>query len=304
MEFKSLESLWKRLVTPNKVGSDNINWNQEMESLYALGIGMEETLGYLYSKQPNLDEFKHWLNLNRKDLSLPDTSNLPDVLLKDDIEFWKENGYLVIKNAVPRLDAEATQKAIWQFLGMDENNPQSWYKPHEELRGLMLTFTHHSTLQKNRQSARIKKAFEQLYNSTNIYQRVDKVSFNPPITNRFNFAGDNLHWDVSLKQPIQYGLQGLLYLTDCGISDGAFNCVPGFHTKIKEWINQLPPGANPRGLAPQILKPVSVPGNAGDFVVWHQALPHCATPNKGNYPRMVQYLTYLPVGYKDEKVWI
>jgi ectoine hydroxylase-related dioxygenase (phytanoyl-CoA dioxygenase family) len=41
-------------------------------------------------------------------------------------------------------------------------------------------------------------------------------------------------------------------------------------------------------------------GNAGDFVIWHQALPHCATPNTSNLPRMVQYLTYLPIENQDE----
>ena len=303
MEFKSLEQFWKRTVKPAEALTENTGWNLEMETLYALGIGMEETLRYLYNKQPPFEEFTAWLTINRKDLKLPDTSSMPEVLLKEDLDFWDENGYVVIKNAIPREDAVVTQKAIWEFLGMDETNPQTWYKTHEEQKGLMLTFTQHPCLSKNRQSLRIKKAYEQLYNSLDIYQRIDKVSFNPPVTSNYSFKGDKLHWDVSLKQPIQYGLQGLLYLTDCGVNDGAFNCVPGFHKKIEEWVTQLPPGTNPRGLT-QTLTPVAVPGNAGDFVVWHQALPHCATPNQGTYPRMVQYLTYLPKGYKDKKEWI
>ena len=303
MEFKSLEQFWKRTVRPDKALTENTSWNQEMETLYALGIGMEETLRYLYNNQPPFEEFTAWLTINRKDLKLPDTSSMPEVLLKEDLDFWDENGYVVIKNAIPREDAVVTQKAIWEFLGMDETNPQTWYKTHEEQKGLMLTFTQHPCLSKNRESLRIKKAYEQLYNSLDIYQRIDKVSFNPPVTSNYSFKGDKLHWDVSLKQPIQYGLQGLLYLTDCGVNDGAFNCVPGFHKKIEEWVNQLPPGTNPRGIT-QALTPVAVPGNAGDFVVWHQALPHCATPNQGTYPRMVQYLTYLPKGYKDETEWV
>lgn len=60
---------------------------------------------------------------------------------------------------------------------------------------------------------------------------------------------------------------------------------------------------NPRELAPHILKAIPITGNAGDFVIWHQALPHCATPNKGKTPRMVQYFTYLPLILAEEREW-
>jgi ectoine hydroxylase-related dioxygenase (phytanoyl-CoA dioxygenase family) len=168
----------------------------------------------------------------------------------------------------------------------------------------MLNLINHPHLDRNRQSPKIKKAYEQLYNSTNIYKRIDKVSFNPPETPDFRFAGDGLHWDVSLQQPIPMGLQGLLYLTDCAPGDGAFHCVPGFHNSIEQWLSQLTPEQNPRGIVKQALQAVAVPGNAGDFVIWHQALPHCATPNHGATPRIVQYLTYWPVDYVEQKEWI
>ena len=53
-----------------------------------------------------------------------------------------------------------------------------------------------------------------------------------------------------------------------------------------------------------MLKPEPVPGNAGDFVIWHQALPHCATPNHGQTPRMVQYLTFVPEAPEAPREWI
>ena len=52
------------------------------------------------------------------------------------------------------------------------------------------------------------------------------------------------------------------------------------------------------------LRPVPVEGMAGDFIIWHQALPHCATPNRGPAPRMVQYLTCLPDHRQDQNVWL
>ncbi|HVK94998.1 MAG TPA: phytanoyl-CoA dioxygenase family protein, partial [Noviherbaspirillum sp.] len=59
----------------------------------------------------------------------------------------------------------------------------------------------------------------------------------------------------------------------------------------------------PRQLAPQRLKATPVPAKAGDFIIWHQALPHCATPNYGKFPRMVQYLSYLPDVVEEPKEW-
>ncbi|MCC6373124.1 MAG: phytanoyl-CoA dioxygenase family protein [Bacteroidia bacterium] len=305
MPFSILKNLWERSTESGKPSSThNHSWNKEMETLYAMGIGMEETLRFLFEKQPDFETFQNWINARRLDLKPIDTSTIPDVLSSKDLEFWNTNGYIVIKNAVAIEDCVNTQNAIWHFLNMDADDSNTWYKGHEEKRGLMLTFVNHPTLYKNRQSPKIKKAYEQIYNSTHIFQRIDKVSFNPPEQNGHRFLGDALHWDVSLKQPIAFGLQGLLYLTDCEANAGAFHCVPGFHNNIERWLKTLPPNSNPRGLAPQLLKPVAVPGKAGDFVIWHQALPHCATPNKGIKPRMVQYLTYLPQGYTDEKEWL
>lgn len=168
----------------------------------------------------------------------------------------------------------------------------------------MLNFSDHETLNRNRFSPRVKKAYEQLYKTTKIYKTIDKVSFNPPETENFNFLGSPLHWDMSLKKPLSFGLQGLLYLTDCGPNDGAFHCVPGFHNQINQWLDELKPHENPREKALQTLQSKPIIGQAGDFIIWHQALPHCATPNKGEKPRMVQYLTYLPDDYNAAGEWI
>jgi len=65
----------------------------------------------------------------------------------------------------------------------------------------------------------------------------------------------------------------------------------------------LPRGVDPRESALRLLKAAPVAADAGDFVIWHQALPHCATPNYGKFPRMVQYLTYLPEADEARRDW-
>jgi ectoine hydroxylase-related dioxygenase (phytanoyl-CoA dioxygenase family) len=303
MEWIILEKLWRRTLI-NKLDDQNCSWNKELETLYSMGIGMEETLRFLYFEKPNFDLFKEWILTNQKDIPVTELDLAENVLSEEDLIFWKENGYVVVRNAISKAECEATQKAIWDFLKMNPNKKDSWYQRNDEQRGLMLTFSNHSTLNKNRQSKRIQKAYEQLYGTTKIYKTIDKVSFNPPENENFHFLGSSLHWDVSLNLPIPFALQGLLYLTDCGVNDGAFHCVAGFHNKIEDWLNNLSANINPREVALKTLKSIPVIGNAGDFIIWHQALPHCATPNRSYRPRMVQYLTYLPHNYKTSSVWI
>lgn len=302
MPWNILENLWNRTINTSNVITDS-QWDLEIKTLFQLGISMEDTVQFLYFEKPDFETFKVWINHQKKnENTLADAVN--NVLSEQDLEFWNKNGYVIVKNAVSKKDCEDTVNAIWNYLEMDPDKSETWYTRHKDQKGLMLNFSDHETLNKNRFSPRIKKAYEQLYNSTKIYKTIDKVSFNPPETNDFTFLGSPLHWDISLKQPITFGFQGLLYLTDCGIDDGAFHCVPGFHNKINNWLDHLKPNENPRNKAIETLKPEPIMGNAGDFVIWNNTLPHCASPNKGLSPRMVQYLTYLPDNYDASGEWI
>ncbi|MDQ6529969.1 phytanoyl-CoA dioxygenase family protein [Flavobacterium sp. LHD-85] len=304
MPWNVLEQLWKRTANSKNSNSDNANWDHEIKTLYQLGIGMEDVLQFLYFEKPDFETFKIWINSRKQD-PLSEIEDLTEnVLSEQDLEFWNQNGYIVVKNAISKESCEETQKAIWEYLKMDPDKKESWYEGHEDLKGLMLNFSDHETLNRNRFSPKVKKAYEQLYKTTKIYKTIDKVSFNPPETENFSFLGSALHWDMSLKKPLSFGLQGLLYLTDCGPNDGAFHCVPGFHNQIDQWLEEIEPHENPREKALQMLEAKPILGNAGDFIIWHQALPHCATPNRGEKPRMVQYLTYLPDDYNAAGEWI
>lgn len=306
-QYSVLQRLWERSTNPSfKEDPDDPvdRWREEARYLNGMGIAMEVALHFLYSQKPGFEAFSQWLLENKRDSGHKSVWTAEDILSAEELAFWNENGYLVLKNAVTGEQCADARAAIWEFLQAGPDDPLSWYRPHEEKRGLMLKFFDHPALDSNRQSERIYQAYRQLYGSAAIYKTIDKVSFNPPENAYFQFMGSPLHWDVSLAQPIPFSLQGLLYLTDCAAHEGAFHCVPGFHHRIGEWLGSLPPGADPRELLPQLLKPVPVPANAGDFIIWHQALPHCATPNRGKFPRIVQYMTYLPDADVERREWI
>ncbi len=304
----ALQALWARSACPARHDRDAADlWQRQVRALYRRGISIEAALQFLYLERPDRQAFEAWLQERARPAlreSEQEAGAQDGALSGAQYDFWESNGYLVLPGAAPRQQCEAARQAIWDFLGASEADPASWYVEHPGKRGMMLDFYDHPALTANRSLPLVRRVCEQLYGSADILASIDKVSFNPPETVHSPFRGSPLHWDASLHLPVPFKLQGLLYLGDCGPSDGAFHCVPGFHKRLPEWLAQVPAGIHPRDWAPRDLSPIPVPGQAGDFILWHQALPHCATPNRGRLPRMVQYLTYLPASSDDRHQWI
>lgn len=304
-DWPYLQRLWQRCTIPAAPSGEDLREQHhgELKALYRRGISLEDALVFLVQQRPSLEGYQQWLAARTRELPVPDDSEPAQPLSREELQFWEQHGYLVLRGAVPREQCLAAQDAIWDYLDASSSDPASWYRSHPGKRGLMLQFSDHPALEANRHGARIRRAYEQLYGSSAIFASIDKVSFNPPVIDGHGFLGSALHWDVSLQPPIPFKLQGLLYLSDCAATDGAFHCVPGFQHRHAAWLAQVPPGQNPRDLASQALEPVAIEGLAGDFIIWHQALPHCATANHGTTPRMVQYLTYLPEQCVDQPEW-
>lgn len=294
--------LWKSTQTMGEKLTPFENF-QAVKALYSKNMSMEETIRFLHYERPNECDFLNWVN-QYADESLEDVSEDHYELLPEDWEFWNENGYFVIKKAIDDKVCERVEQAIWNFLDASPENPESWYKSHPSKSGMMVLFTQHESLRAVRNSGKIKSVYEQLYGTSAIHKTIDKVSFNPPETENHKFTGSKLHWDVSLSLPIPFKLQGLLYLANVGKDEGAFHCVPGFHNEIENWMKKVPAGCDIRGYALNNLTAKPVIGEKGDFIIWHQALPHCASPNNGTKPRLVQYLTYLPNDGELQKEWI
>ncbi|MFZ6772748.1 phytanoyl-CoA dioxygenase family protein [Undibacterium sp. SXout7W] len=305
-----LKTLWQRHCDPTYQASarESMEWEQQKQALYANQIAHPVTLRFLLQERPTLEEFHDWIAYTSAQYQVTedksDIDNNRYLLSAEEIAFWQENGYLVLHNVIDAAACTASCNAIWQYIGATLQETSSWYQPQCIQHGLMLPLYNHPQLNSNRASQRIRAAYAQLYGSEALYKTIDHVSFNPPETPYFSFRGSTLHWDFSIAQPIPERYQGLLYLTDCASSDGAFHCVPGFHHQIADWLRQFKPGDNIRQIAAETLATRAVPGNAGDFIIWHQALPHCATPNHGQTPRMVQYLTYIPTNHVEHSIWI
>jgi ectoine hydroxylase-related dioxygenase (phytanoyl-CoA dioxygenase family) len=314
-----LKRIWSRALLGPVANDDE--WQLDNTVLSLLGIGLLPAFSFLHHQQPDFDSFEKWVTshhggtvpadvvqqCNALFANQQDTVAIniqEDVLTAADLQFWEQHGYVIVRNAISKEDCAASRKAVWDFLDMDENDAASWYKPTDKLQGIMVPLYRHPALDKNRASPRIRRAFEQLWGHTNLVVTTDKTGFNPPETASFTFRGTGLHWDVSLAQPIPFGVQGILYLTDTVAEQGALTLVPGFHRTIGNWLSQLPAGVNPRNEDLSKFDPVPIAADAGAFIIWHHSLPHGSSPNRAGTPRIVQYLYWQPPGYEMQAEWI
>jgi len=297
-------------------------WKTDITLLNALGLGLEQTAVYVYRDTPSFEQFENWIlevNSGQLDQEKIDQFNRlfngdtnsgqgeiteENVLTRDDLNFWDENGYVIVRNAVELEDCDQAIEALCAHLGIDRYDPSSWYRDHPSKQGIMVQLFQHPALERNRKAFKIRKAFEELWNRTDIWVNTDRVGFNPPESDEFKFYGPYLHWDSSIKQPMPFGTQGILYLADTAENQGAFTLVPGFQNRIGEWLNSLPPGADPRQQDLYALGTKPVAANAGDIIIWHHALPHGSSPNTSKLPRFVQYINYEPADAGESDVWI
>jgi hypothetical protein len=227
-------------------------------------------------------------------------SILPDpVLSRGDLAFWREHGYILVKQAVGVDACRAAVEAILASADMSMERPDSWYKG-----GIWIPLAHHAAVWANRNSGRIHTAFSQIWGRRDLWINVDVCGVNPPVRPGYAFQGSPLHWDMTLEPPLRFGTQAILYLTDTAADQGAFSCVPGFHRQLEAWLKEIPAGGDPRAVAARELRAIPIAGDAGDLIVWHQALPHGAMPNLGRLPRVVQYLNMFPARHDVNAKWL
>ncbi|GAA4043682.1 phytanoyl-CoA dioxygenase family protein [Parerythrobacter jejuensis] len=290
--------------------------------LDTLGLGNKQAFEFLSSQRPDRATFLDWVfsiagtpdpvllaryhAIARGDplpaqaeSFLHEIEAMPDVLDTSQLSHWDSEGYVVLPEAISAQEAGQASAALWEAINASPDDPASWYRAHTQ--GIMVPLYQHRALDAARQSRRIHKAFAQLWGDADLWVTTDQAGFNPPEDEGYAFNGSPMHWDVSLVTPIPFATQAVLYLTDTAHDQGAFQCVPGFHKRIETWLDD-PANTDPRA-ADWSDQARTVPGQAGDMVIWRQDLPHGASPNRSAQPRLVQYLNYYSPSLHVQKDW-
>jgi ectoine hydroxylase-related dioxygenase (phytanoyl-CoA dioxygenase family) len=226
-----------------------------------------------------------------------------NVLSEADLKFFDENGYVIVRNAVPPRNVQAVVDAIYDFLEIPRQKDDSWYRPPVDTGG-MVEMYQHQALWDNRQHPRVYEVYRQLLGRDDLWVSIDRATFKPPPDERFPQYQKIgfMHLDADpYAGPVPFGLQGVLYLTDTSADQGGFHCMPGWHKRTDEWMKlaqKLTSKPNANSVSGPALSDLPdrtpIEGKAGELVIWNRALPHGNGWNTSQRPRLAQYILMMP----------
>lgn len=231
------------------------------------------------------------------------------VMSEEDWKFWKHNGYIVIKNAVPREQALATANFLWEFEEKNPNDQSTWYTaPRAEMKMKELAGTgmvevyNNQHLWNNRQMQRVYDTFVDIWGTEKLWVTIDRANLNFPIRPGYEYKGF-IHWDYDPETKPQ-NVQGVLALADQTDENmGGFQCIPELFRTYETWKLTQPEDRNhfkpdTTGFENDIVK---VKLEAGDLVVWDSRQPHGIRPNlSGDQVRVAQYISMMPAEEDNE----
>lgn len=318
-----LKRMWHKVQLQKQGCADKTiiedEWSLDVMIMDILGLGLTPTIESIFSSD-SFSEFENWVekshgraisNAKRNQLNKNIVSFFEETDIKNETvsvetpryfiltplqwQSWDDNGYVIIPELVEKTLCEDVCNMVYERLNMDKHNPVSWYRNHELKQGIMVQIFNDITMQVIRNQPQVRDVFEQLWGEKNLTASTDRLSFNPPQTESWQFPGPNLHWDINFDKPLRFATQGLLYLTDVVAEQGEFSCVSGFHKKIDNWLANLPKNTNPHSFNFDKCHSTPLAAKAGSLIVWRHTLPHGSCSNKGSTPRIVQYINMTPL---------
>ncbi|HXG63857.1 MAG TPA: phytanoyl-CoA dioxygenase family protein [Blastocatellia bacterium] len=231
------------------------------------------------------------------------------VLSAADWQFWEQNGYVVIPNAVPQQNLDAVIELLWEFQEMDKEDPDTWYhNPAREMQMVelknsgMVEVYNHQALWNNRQHPRVYDAFVDIWGTEKLWVTIDRANLNVPSRPGHEFEGF-IHWDIDTSlDPLPMNVQGVLALNDATEDMGGFQCIPELYRDFSTWVKSQPPDRDP--FKPDIsgLRVVKVETKAGDLLIWDSRLAHGIRKNQSEKPRLAQYISMFPAREDDEEL--
>ncbi|MBE7177104.1 MAG: phytanoyl-CoA dioxygenase family protein [Mucilaginibacter polytrichastri] len=223
------------------------------------------------------------------------------VLSESDWAFWLENGYVIVRNAVPRAQAAETAAFLWEFEEKDPDDQQTWYTPpRAEMQMKELTNTgmvevyNHQTLWNNRQMPRVHDAFADIWGTEKLWVTIDRANLNFPLRPGFEYKGF-IHWDYDPETRPQ-NVQGVLALADQNDENmGGFQCIPELYRTYDTWKLTQPEDRNHFRPDTSGFHLEKVKLNAGDLLIFNSTQPHGIRPNlSADKVRIAQYISMMP----------
>ena len=229
------------------------------------------------------------------------------VLSADDWQHWITNGYVIVRQAVPRDNVERLVDVLWRFDEKDPADASTWYAPQrrdhimKELNNTgMLEIYNHQALWDNRMEPRVYNAFVDIWDREDLWVTIDRANLNPPKKVKGNPHGF-IHWDVDTSvRPLPVGVQGVLSLKKQDGDVGGFQCVPDLFRDFEQWEKTQPADRDPMHPDMTGQRVVNIEMEAGDMLIFNSLLAHGVRPNhSGDRVRMAQYISMHPTEFDN-----
>lgn len=249
--------------------------------------------------------------IGKREFRLNDRSNgMPlRAMSEADWRFWRENGYIVIRQAVEREKIDRLEKLVWEFEEADPDNQSTWYTPEKSARKKaelsfnagMIELYNHQYLWDTRQTQRVYDAFADVWGVEQLWVSIDRMNFNLPPEPGFEFKSF-MHWDYDPDTDPQ-NVQGVLSVCDQTDPEvGGFVCIPEIFRNYDAWRREQSAWdwyrPNVAGLP---LVPVSM--EKGDLLIFNSKLCHGIRQNKSKGKvRMAQYISMMPAQESNEEL--
>ncbi|WP_461078020.1 phytanoyl-CoA dioxygenase family protein [Spirosoma flavus] len=229
------------------------------------------------------------------------------VLSEEDWQFWKHNGYIVIKQAVPKEQAKRLADFLWEFEEKDSNDPATWYAPpraeiqmKELTNSGMVELYNHQFEWDNRQYPRVYDAFVDIWGTEELWVTIDRANLNFPVRPDHEFKGF-IHWDYDPETRPQ-NVQGVLALADQTDENmGGFQCIPELYRTYDTWKLTQPADRNRFKPDTTGFEFDKVKMEAGDLLIFNSTQPHGIRPNLSkDKVRIAQYISMMPAQEENE----
>lgn len=229
------------------------------------------------------------------------------ILSEEDWNFWIHNGYIVIKEAVPKAQIDRLANFLWEFEEKDPNDMETWYAPpRAEMKMKELTNTgmvevyNHQFLWDNRQYPKVHAAFTDIWGTEKLWVTIDRANLNLPIRPGYDYKGF-IHWDYDPETKPQ-NVQGVLALCDQNDENmGGFQCIPKLYRTYDTWKLTQPEDRD--HFKPNVtdFETTKVKMNAGDLLIFNSTQPHGIRANRSESKvRMAQYISMMPADEDNE----
>lgn len=229
------------------------------------------------------------------------------VLSEADWQFWIENGYVIIKNAVPKAQVEKLAAYLWQYEGKDAYDINTWYKkPNTQMQMSELNNTgmveiyNQQFMWDNRQYPKVHAAFADIWGTEKLWVTIDRANLNFPLRPGFEYKGF-IHWDYDPETKPQ-NVQGVLALADqMDENMGGFQCIPELYRTYDTWKLTQPEDRDHYKPDTTGFETVKVKLEAGDLLIFNSLQPHGIRPNTStDKVRIAQYISMMPAQEDNE----